>query len=49
MEITIRKCKESDINQIENIFKEFVAFHAAIDASFIKVEHHKELFLLDDK
>ena len=43
-DVVVRKCEASDLDGIKPVFREFVAFHASLDSSFIKVEKHEELF-----
>lgn len=43
-DVVIRKCAISDLDRIKPIFREFVAYHAGLESSFIKVENHEEFF-----
>ncbi len=43
-DVVVRKCEALDLDGIKPVFREFVAFHAGIDSSFVKVEKHEELF-----
>ena len=40
----IRKCKETDLSSIKEIFKEFVQLHVEIDPCFKKIDQHDEIF-----
>lgn len=43
-EIIIGPCLESDLPHIGRLYREFVAFHSALDPCFMKVGNHDEFF-----
>ncbi len=42
--ILVREATTADMEQVRAIFREFVAYHALCDPSFVKVENHDGLF-----
>ncbi|NLT68050.1 MAG: GNAT family N-acetyltransferase [Acidobacteria bacterium] len=42
--VTIRTCTESDIKAVQDLFAEFVRYHAEHESSFVKAPRHEMVF-----